>query len=342
METNSGYREVLELIARMGERALLSVSQVRTKTARGAALMLGILLTASPAMSQQFTVTGTNLQKLANGVLSLSQYNLAPEITASSLAISGGTGGSTGLSMGALGAGFTWGRSFPLYMEGNIALTRYDPTFVASNGVESREVPVKWNSLAATGGIGWDFPIARELVLRPIANVTLGRLTSDAVIAGSIIENQNGQDIQFLENGHLNMFGYGGSVMLDYEHYRRDYEIDVEVRLTNIWMQSFGDTSEAVRGSTVAQSVGLWSRWRAPTGLQALYRPVRYVLEYAYNYYFGPNGDILGFNHLNSIGAGIELDTSAYKRIVSRWRLMGRYRFGKDVSGWGVSIGMSF
>jgi hypothetical protein len=293
-------------------------------------------------MCQVFTVTGKNVQKISDGILSLMQYNLAPEITASSLSIGAGQAGTTGLSMGALGAGFTWGRSFPLYLEGNLAFIRYDPTFILSRGTEQRQIPTRWDSLAGTVGVGWDFPIARELVLRPIANLTLGRLTSDAAIAGQFIENQTGQDVKFLENGHVNAFGYGGSVMLDYEHHRRDYEIDVEARLTNIWLKSFGDTSEAVKGSTVAQTVGLWSRWRAPMGFEALNRPVRYVLEYAYDYYFGPNGDILGFNSLSSVGAGIELDTTAYDRIVSRWRLMGRYRFGSNVKGWGVSIGMSF
>jgi len=49
--------------------------------------------------------------------------------------------------------------------------------------------------------------------------------------------------------------GYGGSLMLDYEHYRETYEIDVEVRLTDIYMESFGSTSEAVKGSAWAQSL---------------------------------------------------------------------------------------
>jgi hypothetical protein len=342
MVTKRGYRVVLKRIARMGERALSYASQVQTRV-RGAAFALGILLLASsPAMCQVFTVTGKNVQKISDGILSLMQYNLAPEITASSLAIGGGQAGTTGLSMGALGGGFTWSRSFPLYMEGNLSLIRYDPTFILSNGTEQRQIPTRWDSLSGTVGVGLDFPITRELVLRPIVNLTLGRLTSDAFIAGQFIGNQTGQDVTFLENGHKNAFGYGGSVMLDYEHYRRDYEIDVEARLTNIWLKSFGDTSEAVRGSTVAQTLGLWSRWRAPIGFETLNRPVRYVLEYAYDYYFGPNGDILGFNSLNSIGAGIELDTTAYNRIVTRWRLMGRYRFGSNVNGWGVSIAMSF
>ena len=287
-------------------------------------------------------MTGTRIQERVNGALSLMQYNLAPEITASSLSISGGDAGTTGLSMAAVGGGFTWSKSFPLYLEGNLAYTRYDPTFIISDGTEQRQLPVKWNSLAATVGIGWDFPIARELTLRPMANFSLGRVTSDLVIAGRLIEGETGREFEFLDNGHIDAVGYGGSLMLDYEHYREMYEVDVEARLTNIRLESFGGTSEAVEGSVLAQTLGVWARWRAPTGLRALDRPVRYVNEFAYSYYFGPNGDMLGFNHLTSLGAGIELDTGALDRIVTRWRLMARYRFGQNVTGWGLSLGMSF
>ena len=136
--------------------------------------------------------------------------------------------------------------------------------------------------------------------------------------------------------------GYGGSVMLDYEHYRRDYEIDVELRFTNIYLQSIPGTSEGVKGSAMAQNLNLWSRWRAPTGLKALDRPVRYVLEFTYSHYFGDQDDILGFNHLFSLGAGLELDTSAYLYLTQRIRLIGRYRFGENVTGWSIGLGISF
>ncbi len=68
--------------------------------------------------------------------------------------------------------------------------------------------------------------------------------------------------------------------MLDYEHYRENYEIDVELRATDIYLRSFGGSSEAVQGSATAQQgSSLWARWRAPSGWHALDRPVRYVLE---------------------------------------------------------------
>ena len=145
-----------------------------------------------------------------------------------------------------------------------------------------------------------------------------------------------------MRHGQLNAVGYGGSLMLDYEHYREAHDIDVEVRLTDIHLQSFGGTSEAVEGSAWAQSFGVWSRWRAPTGLRSLDRPVRYVLESAFTHYFGPDGDMSGFNNLNSVGVGLELDTSALERWATRWRLIGRFRFGQNVRGWGIGLGISF
>ena len=313
-----------------------------TRNAIAATLAIGLLLAASPATSQEFTVIGTSLQKRVNGALAMMQYSVSPDVTSSSLSISSEEGDANGMFMTQLGGGFTWSRSLPLYLEGNAGYSRYDPVFVLSNGTEERPVPVQWNSLVGTVGVGWDFRIAPELVLRPIANLTLGYVTSDLKVAGRLIESETGHDVEFLRHGSMSAVGYGGSLMLDYEHYREAHEIDVEARLTDIRMQNFGGTSDAVQGSAMAQSLGVWSRWRAPTGLRSLDRPVRYVLEYAFTHYFGPDGDMLGFNNLNSIGAGLELDTSVLDRIATRWRLIGRYRFGNNVSGWGVGLGISF
>ena len=313
-----------------------------TRNALAATLAFGLLLAASPAASQDFTVIGSDLQKRVNGALAMMQYSVAPDVTSSSLSISSGEGGTNGMYMTQFGGGFTWSKSVPLYLEGNAAYSRYDPVFIASNGTLQRPVPLQWNTVVGTVGIGWDFPIAKELVLRPIANFTLGHVESDLSIAGRLIEGETGQEVQFMRHGQLNAVGYGGSLMLDYEHYREAHDIDVEVRLTDIHLQSFGGTSEAVEGSAWAQSFGVWSRWRAPTGLRALDRPVRYVLEYAFTHYFGPDGDMLGFNNLNSVGVGLELDTSALERWATRWRLIGRFRFGQNVRGWGIGLGIGF
>jgi hypothetical protein len=315
---------------------------VWTRNALAAALAFGLLLAASPAASQDVTLGGTDLQTRVNGALAMMQYCLTPEVTTSSLSINAGEAGVNGLSLYQLGGGFTWSKSFPLYLEGNAAISRYDPVFIFSRGAVEAQVPVVWKSAVGTVGIGWDFPIAPELVLRPIANLSLGRVESEISVTGSVADGETGQEVEFLRQGQMNTVGYGGSLMLDYEHYREAYEIDVETRFSNIWLQSIGGSSEAVKGSALTQSASLWARWRAPTGLRALDRPCRYVLEYAYSYFFGPNGDMVGFNHLNSLGAGLELDTGAYDTVVTRVRLMGRYRVGENVTGWTIGLGISF
>jgi hypothetical protein len=313
-----------------------------TRNALAATLAFGLLLAASPATSQDFTLAGTDLQKRVNGALAMMQYCLTPEVTTSSLSINAGEAGVNGLSLVQLGGGFTWSKSFPLYMEGNAAFSRYDPVFIFSRGTVQAQVPVIWKSAVGTAGIGWDFPIAPELVLRPIANLSLGRVVSEISVAGGVADGETGQEVEFLRQGQFNAVGYGGSLMLDYEHHRKTYEIDVEARLSNIWLQSMRGTSEGVKGTALAQSASLWARWRAPTGLRALDRPFRYVLEYAYSYYFGPDGDMVGFNHLNSLGAGLELDIGALDPSFTRVRLMGRYRFGENVTGWTIGLGISF
>jgi hypothetical protein len=115
------------------------------------------------AQAQPSTVIGADVQKIANGVLTLMGFGLTPDVTTGSLSFSSPSTGTPGIQLSSLGGGFTISRAFSLYLEGTAAYSRYDTTFVLSDGTTSRDVPAKWNSLSATGGIGWDFPIARDL-----------------------------------------------------------------------------------------------------------------------------------------------------------------------------------
>jgi hypothetical protein len=289
-----------------------------------------------------FSLEGGNLQKRANGVLALMGYMLTPDVTTGSLSITDATTSNPALSMSSLGGGFTVSRDFPLYLEGTAAYARYDPTFVASDGTQERLFPAKWESVSGTAGIGWDFRVAEDLVLRPMFNFSLGRVRSDLSAPDDIPENGRDQEIEFLDNGQLNSVGVGGSIMLDYEHYRPEGEIDVELRYTDIYLNSYGDTAQAVHGSADARSASLWSRWRAPTGFTMLDRPLRYVLEFAHTQFLGDLRGALGFNSLTSLGAGLELDSSKYDVAVTRTRLMWRYKFGNGVQGWSVGLAISF
>jgi hypothetical protein len=289
---------------------------------------------------------GARLKQRADGVLTLMAFTVLPDITTSSLSIDNARSGNPGISQGTLGGGFTLSEGFPLYLEGTLGWSRYDPKFLATDGREQRRIPTRWNSVSATGGIGWDVPLvaSKELTLRPIFNFTLGHVETDASIAERYINYRAGTDLDldFLKRGRMSAYGLGGALMLDYERYRENYEIDVELRYTHINLTSFEESHSIVRGSSDAKSASLWARWRAPTGVSLLQRPLRYLLEASNTSFFGPQRDALGFNYLTSVGVGLELDSSAYPVFITRTRLVGRYIFGENVSGYSVGLAMSF
>jgi len=279
------------------------------------------------------------LQKRANAVLALMGYMLTPDVTTGALSISNAGTGNPDLGMSTLGAGFTVSKEFPLYLEGTLGYARYDPTFIGSTGQVEHSVAAKWDAYSGTGGIGWSFPVAKDLALIPIFNFSYGRVDSNVSATG---QTETGVEFDFLHNGRLNAYGLGGSLLLDYERYRPENAIDLELRYTNIYLQSFGGTSPAVKGSADAQSVSLWSRWRAPTGITMFQRPLRYVLEFAHTTFLGDLDGVLGFNNLSSFGTGLEIDLSAYGITVTYARLMARYQIGEHVEGWSIGLAVSF
>lgn len=291
---------------------------------------------------------GHRIKQRADAVMTLMSFMIVPDITASDLNIGSGTDDKSELAITQFGGGATMGESFPLYLEGALGYSRYDPQFVISDGDQSRRIPTKWNSLTTTGGIGWDFSLHRDrwggnLVLRPIANVMLGTMASDLRIGAWALERHKNADYDFLDGGRLNAYGLGGSLMLDYELLSKSQDIDIELRYTGMSLQTFGNTSSAVAGSATAQNLGLYLRRRAPIFDWTLLKsPVRYVLEGAHTEYLGDQRGKLGFDSLSSVGMGIEMDSSKYPMFITRTRLVARYMFGNGTSGYGVGLAMSF
>lgn len=287
-------------------------------------------------------ITGERLQRMANGVLSLMAYTIAPDVTTSSLSLADASTDNPHLSMTQFGGGFVWSESLPIYLEGNAAYSRYDPLFVASDGQEERLVPLKWNAVSATGGIGYNFRLSSKWSLRPIFNFTLGHVASDTQVAEAIFESRHDTEVDFMTDGRLKAFGLGGSLMLVYQYFKPERELEFEGRYTNVHLRSYDNTSEAVQGEATAESINLWARMRIPTGKAIMDLPLRYVFELAHSRYLDSGVKALGFNELTSFGLGLELDSSAHDIWVTRWRAVVRHVVGDNVSGWSLGLAVSF
>jgi len=291
-------------------------------------------------------IPGNNLQQTANGVLGLLGYNVVPDVTASSLSISRGGQDDTGLQTTQFGLGFTVDPDFPLYLEGFLGYSRYDPRFIFSQGRDKTILPTRWNNFSGTVGVGWDFPIIEGLVFRPILNAALGHVESDVSLAGRLLELKYDRELAFLDRGRMNAYGLGGSLMLDLNIPRPGYEVDLELRYTDIRLATFGDTSRAVRGEAEAKTFNLWGRVRWPMDAEMFGRPLRWVVDFSHSHFFGDQV-ALGFDRLTKLGGGIEMNVGHYELGVWDFnmqtiRIVGRYLFGNNVSGGSIGLAVSF
>ncbi len=301
-------------------------------------LILGLLF-STYASAADGSKLSSLIQKRKDGILTLMGFTVFPDVTTSSLAINNSKDDDTSLQQTTFGGGFTISDDFPLYLEGTAGYSRYQPTDLIDI-----DIPLKWNSFSLSGGVGWDFPLTenKELKLRPIFNFSLGRVESDASLLGYYLENKTDINLEFLHRGTMNTYGLGGSLMLDWEHYREDYEIDVELRYNYMKLRSFKSEYTSIEGESDANIISLWTRWRAPTGVAMLNNPLRYVLEASNTTFLGKQRGALGFNYLTTLGVGLELDSSDYPVFITRTRLIYRYTFGNNVSGFALGLAMSF
>jgi hypothetical protein len=303
-------------------------------------LFIFTFIFSSQAFAEGGDLINGYLKDRSHAFLTVISYSLTPDVTTGSLSLSDGVLKNPSLSMTSLGGGGVLSDEFPLYFEGTIALNRYNPEFI-TNDQNHINLPVSWNSISGTGGLGWDFKLSDYWKFRPIANFTLGHVESDLSVLGRVLDHKYDVDLDFLNHGRLNAYGLGGSLMMIYQDFTPEYENEIEVRYTNIQLTSF-DSSKVVQGSTDAQSLGLWSRRRVPTGFTILGNQIRSVLEFAHTQYLADSRGALGFDYLSSIGAGLELDLKNYGIFVTRARVVARYQFAPDITGYSIGVAVSF
>jgi len=294
----------------------------------------------------------SNLRVRRGGVLGLFGYNVVPDGAANALSITRGTkfstDGSTALTLGQLGFGYSISDSFPLYLENYLGYARYDPRIYIAGGSQEQRVPMHWNNVAITLGVGWGFQLSEYWSLTPILNGAAGYAASDLSLFGSFINWRTGRDISALTNQNINVRGLGGSLLLGYADFRPERDIEFQVRYTQIHLESFGDTPRGIGGTSIARTLGFWGRYRAPLGVEAFGRPLRWVSDNSVSLYLGDQREALGFAWSVKVGAGIEFDigrheASAFGLTVSRVRLMGYYFYGDGgITGTSIGIGISF
>lgn len=311
-----------------------------------AALFALTLLLCTPATAQGLLENAFEKLQRENAAGSLAIISLAgiPDDSASAISLQSNTGSREyDFKSAQLGGGFRLSEGVPIYLEGYIGYARYDPVLAFSESGDTTRIPLKWTSLALTGGVGYQFDLSERWKLTPMAHISIGRTQSDASVVTQALANRLGLDRDFVESGGLWAGGAGGSMTVDYARpLDNDREFEASMRYTYIEYWPVGDDEDLLVQSTAANAV-LWTRYRFPTGKRMFGRPVRWVGDLSLSYLIGDQAIVLNTDWLARVGGGIEVDLSeTWVPWVSTTRLMVRYYGSDTVNGFTVGLGISF
>lgn len=309
------------------------------------ALAVAISCLATPIFAQTLDEIFEAIQRRnAEGSLAILGLTGIPDDAASSIFLqSGQSEREFDFRSAQLGGGFRWSDDLPLYLEGYIGYARYDPVLALKDGVTTSRIPLKWTSVAATGGVGWDFNLSEYWKFRPMAHLSIGRTQSDASVVAQAIADKLGLDRDFIDSGGIWAGGYGASSTLSYNRRKAsDYQLEVQLRTNYIKYEPIGDNKDLLVSSTAANAV-LWTRYRFPTGARAFNRPVRGVTDFSISYLIGDQSDVLGTDWMARVGFGVEVDVSETPvPWITTARAMVRYYGSDTVDGFTVGLGISF
>jgi len=247
--------------------------------------------------------------------------------------------GDLDFASGQLGAWGTPLENSDLYVEGFLASQFYTPSFDIA-GDSARIEDVKWRSVSATGGIGWDFPLTERLSIRPVVNAAIGRITSNSDVS---VADMPGGTADFIAGDAVEAFGYGGSLALDYAFQTDERQIEFRMRHARLRHVAIGVTDDP-RSSTDTIATSAIARHRMPIpDWRVAGGRVRWVVEATYARYDGDTGKVLGLPWIARLGTGVEFETGQLGRYAPpRVRTMVRYVFGEDFEGIGFGAGLVF
>jgi hypothetical protein len=300
-----------------------------------------ICLGSVPVSAQPYSHPG-GAPALAHQALAAWGYLALPNRAARSVSSAKFDGSRDRLTSAQVGGGLNPYATSPLYVELYGGYQSYSPVFTLSDGATTIDAFAKWRSVAVTGGFGWDFELTDQWTLRPIVNLSYGRVEAEVSTAAPVPAPKSGPALGFLANGELNTAGYGAALELAYKLREASREYDFFLRHTEMKLETIGTSTVAVSADVSATSA--WARARYPiASWTAFGRPIRSVWQAGATALHGDQATALGFDWIVTAGAGIELDIEDTPLpLVKRARLMVGVSKSEVFEAYSIGLGISF
>ncbi|WP_170329838.1 hypothetical protein [Ruegeria arenilitoris] len=287
------------------------------------------------------TVDPDASEAAARAALSVLSIAATPNETLSSLSFLRASGDTNSLRSTQLRGGFHPLEN-GLYFEGLVAYQVYNPVDIFPEIAPDVDVDVTWASVAATVGIGWEFPLGSNWHLRPVGHFSVGHVTADAsIIDFPILPLNSGTNDPI--DGDLNALGVGASVGLYREASYGLWQAEYRFRKTFL---EFHPIDEPQAGDAKANSnqTTFFSRHRYPLKNVDLFNlSTQLVLDTGLVYYHGDAAEVLDTDWLATAGVGVELDTSRLGiPAVKAGRIMLNGVVAENFDGFSIGLGLRF
>ncbi|MDR5781270.1 hypothetical protein QCE63_17860 [Caballeronia sp. LZ065] len=200
----------------------------------------------------------------------------------------------------------------------------------------------KWSAFTATGGLFLKSKLGYGLIFEPGVDVGLARLLNDASYKGAASSLRPVTDGP-LFNWHENAWMITPNASLEWmTGISSTRTLTIRGHIAWSWISSFDESDPLLRFRETAGSWSIQSAYTGPTGARVFARPLNYVLNAGYGGFFGPNHSALGFSTIANVGGGFEIPLSRDSAQSRRLQLGAAYLFGPHVTGWTVSLGLTY
>jgi len=210
---------------------------------------------------------------------------------------------------------------------------------VSLPGFGGGRIDSRWRAYGATTGVRLRLPLADSLSLEPTLWLGIARLDNDAhysgiatalrpAVAGTLFDWSTDAAVASADLGLVSRKGWG------------DLDGWLAARATHSVVDSFGESSAAVRFRENGNTLSLRAELEGPTGCTLAGRSVRWTSLGSYARFLGTNADQLGFNDVAQLGAGLVFVAPAGDFHLRRIAVKGSLLRGSHVRGWSLGFGL--
>jgi len=313
--------------------------------------VLALLLTPAPALAQAGTLSVQEGEDILVGsdakeaLIAFTNFVIGPGIPGTRLAVNRGGGRADerlSILKGSLQPEFDLpSERWRLRLDGGLGYVAATTPIDISNGTEPVRFDTERQLLSGRIGAGGSYLWFEHVDVRPMLSVAVSQIKSTADTNG-VIPFARASQADIID-WRVNVASLFGSLEIDYDQFWGDTRWEVIGTYSHGYHRSYNASRGVIEFSGHTDTIGALIRRSAHTGADLFSIPLDWNVFASYTGFIGLDPDVLGFNSLLSVGAGLDLRVRKRPFDIGNLRSVGlnfSAVLGENVAG--GTLGISF